>query len=520
MNSEKENNHDNQGYRPKRRWDKLVFWVGGISATVWFLLRVIPKPSRATYPCMQAAAPIMSSFVIYLLTLVGTMTALRKARQHFRKAKYSYAALFLVLAIASFLMFTSNNTERIYAQVRNFIMLESNAPVGVGHGIYPGRVVWVFDPKVATWDGTNKYWWEDKSTSHKEVNRMFTEVLFSVSGQKSEAKAWDALFKSFNKIKNRGANGYRPTEKIAIKINQNNTTSHSDTTGLNGSPQLVYSMLHSLVKEAGVPQKNITIFDASRFITDCIFNKCHKDFPEVVFVDNSGGDGRTKSTYVDNVIPYSIDNGKLATGLAKCAVEADYLINVALLKGHRGQGVTLCGKNFYGVTSIDANYRKNSHDNFNQDRQGKDKYMTFTDFLGHKDMGGKTMLYMIDGLYAARSQDGPPLLKDKWTSAPFNGGWCCSLFASQDGVAVDAVGIDFLRSQWPDLRDMAYCEKYLVEAALANNPPSKTFYDPERNGTGLQSLGVVEHWNNDTERKYSRNLGKNCGIELVSRFLK
>jgi hypothetical protein len=27
---------------------------------------------------------------------------------------------------------------------------------------------------------------------------------------------------------------------------------------------------------------------------------------------------------------------------------------------------------------------------------------------------------------------------------------------------------------------------------------------------------VHEHWNNATDRKYSRNLGKNQGIELVS----
>lgn len=99
--------------------------------------------------------------------------------------------------------------------------------------------------------------------------------------------------------------------------------------------------------------------------------------------------------------------------------------------------------------------------------------------------------------------------------APFNNRWCSSLFASQDGVAVDAVGIDFLRSEWPDLADIAYTEKYLVEAALADNPPSKTLYDPERDGTRLKSLGVMEHWNNATDKKYSRNLGKNYGIELI-----
>jgi hypothetical protein len=392
----------------------------------------------------------------------------------------------------------------------------SNSPIGVEHGLFPGRVVWVFDPKAATWDGTNKFWWDEKSTSQTEAGKMLDNILKTLSGKDTQAKAWDALFKNFNQEKHNLKTGYTTNQKIAVKINQNNTTSHKDTTGLNGNPQLIYALLASLTKEAGVPQKNITIFDASRFIGDNIFVKCHKDFPEVNFVDNEGGDGRIKSTYVPNAIPYSVDNGKLATGIATCAVEADYLINLALLKGHIGQGVTLCGKNFYGATSIDRSWRKNAHDNFNQDPTGKDKYMTFTDFLGHKDLGGKTLLFMIDGFYGARSQDGPPLLKDKWKIAPFNGRWCSSLFASQDGVAVDAVGIDFLRAEWTDLADIAYAEKYLVEAALANNPPSKTLYDPERDGTRLKSLGVMEHWNNATEKKYSRNLGKNYGIELVS----
>jgi hypothetical protein len=494
---------------------KIIFITLGISSTVWFLIRVIPKPQRASYPCMRAAAPLMSTFVIWLITLSGSVLAFKKAKNHFRKARYIYAVSFFIIAAACSLLFMTNKTEVLNASIVDVNSVLSNSPIGVEHGIFPGRVVWVFDPKVATWDGTNKYWWDEKSTSQTEADKMLENVLKSLTGKGTEAMAWDALFKNFNKEKKKISSGYTINQKIAVKINQNNTTSHSDTTGLNGTPQLVYALIASLTKEAGVPQKNITIFDASRFITDNIYNKCHKDFPDIIFVDNEGGEGRVKSTYVDKAIPYSVDNGKLATGLATCAVEADYIINMALLKGHIGQGVTLCGKNFYGATSIDHNWRKNAHDNFNQDPQGKDKYMTFTDFLGHKDLGGKTILFMIDGFYGARSQDGPPLIKDKWRMAPFNNRWCSSLFASQDGVAVDAVGIDFLRSEWPDLADIAYTEKYLVEAALADNPPSKTFYDPERDGTRLKSLGVMEHWNNATDKKYSRNLGKNYGIELV-----
>ena len=494
---------------------KIVFITLGISSTIWFLIRVIPKPQRATYPCMRAAAPLMSSFVIWLISLSGSVFAFRKARNHFTKTRYVYASIFFSIAVVCTFIFMINKNEVISAGTVDTNSVLSNSPIGVGHGLFPGRVVWVFDPKVATWDGTNKYWWDEKSTSQTEASRMLENVLISLTGKGTEAKAWDALFINFNQEKKKISGGYANNQKIAVKINQNNTTRHADTTGLNATPQLVYALINSLTKEAGVPQKNITIFDASRFICDNIFNKCHKDFPEIVFIDNEGGEGRVKSTYVEKAIPYSVDNGKLATGLASCAVEADYIIDLALLKGHIGQGVTLCGKNFYGATSIDRNWRKNAHDNFNQDPQGKDKYMTFTDFLGHKDLGGKTILFMIDGFYGARSQDGPPLIKDKWRMAPFNNRWCSSLFASQDGVAVDAVGIDFLRAEWPDLSDIAYTEKYLVEAALADNPPSKTTYDPERDGTRLKSLGLLEHWNNAVEKKYSRNLGKNYGIELV-----
>jgi hypothetical protein len=73
---------------------------------------------------------------------------------------------------------------------------------------------------------------------------------------------------------------------------------------------------------------------------------------------------------------------------------------------------------------------------------------------------------------------------------------------------------DFLTSEWPDLPDIKNADNYLRESALANDPPSKAFYDPERDGIRCRSLGVHQHWNNGTEKKYSRNLGKTDGIEL------
>jgi hypothetical protein len=59
-------------------------------------------------------------------------------------------------------------------------------------------------------------------------------------------------------------------------------------------------------------------------------------------------------------------------------------------------------------------------------------------------------------------------------------------------------------------------DNYLHEAALANDPCSGTFYDPEADGNSLASLGVHEHWNNPTDKQYSCNLGTGGGIELIS----
>jgi hypothetical protein len=59
---------------------------------------------------------------------------------------------------------------------------------------------------------------------------------------------------------------------------------------------------------------------------------------------------------------------------------------------------------------------------------------------------------------------------------------------------------------------MRNADNYLHEAALADHPPSGVRYAPD--GVPLKSLGVHEHWNNEVDREYSRNLGRDEGIEL------
>ncbi|MCD8092911.1 MAG: DUF362 domain-containing protein [Bacteroides sp.] len=388
-----------------------------------------------------------------------------------------------------------------------------NQPVGTARGIFPGRVTWSHAPGAARWDEGDSFWFDDRFNNQEDCNWLIAQTLRSLTGTKNPKAAWKTLFKYYNSNHGKGKAGYVPNEKIAIKINNNNTYAHDDCKEINTSPQMLLALLKSLVYDAGVPQEAITVAEPSRFITNYLFEKCHNAFPNVRFVDNHGGDGRIKSDYVADAMVYSRDNGPVARGIATAFTEADYVINMALLKGHVGQGVTLCGKNWYGTMSIHADWRKNFHNNFNQSADGTPKYITFVDFMGHKDLGGKGLLWLIDGLYGCKKVDGAP--SPKWNMEPFNGDWPCSLFGSLDPVAIDMVGNDFLINQFPDMPDVNYSDMYLMEAAQADHAPSGIRYDPEGDGTTLPSLGVAEHWNNPKDKQYSRNLGTGKGIELI-----
>ncbi len=382
------------------------------------------------------------------------------------------------------------------------LFVAPNSPIGTGRGIHPGRVAWIHSPGVAKWDGRTGLWVEDRWNDQAKADGMVREAVVQLTGEPTPKKAWKALFKHFNKNHGRGNRGYKKGEMIAVKLNLNNAITHHDTIELNSSPFVTLALVRSMVRDGGVRQEDIVLCEPSRAITDSIYDKVHREFPKVVFIDNIGGDGRQKCEYYPEQIVYSVDNGKMARGLAKCIVDADYLINSALLKTHSGPGVTLTTKNWYGATDINLLWRQNAHNNISQDkRHGKPSYKTFVDWMSHRDMGQKALLYLIDGTYGSRDVNGPPA--PKWQKEPFDGDWACSIIVSQDEVACDAVGMDILIGEWPEFGSLNYCDEYLREAASIPHAPSGTVY--KQDGKPLQeSLGLFEHWNNPKERKYTK----------------
>ena len=127
---------------------------------------------------------------------------------------------------------------------------------------------------------------------------------------------------------------------------------------------------------------------------------------------------------------------------------------------------------------------------------------------------------MLDAIICAPSEGAAISGENsRWRQAPFDGGYTSSIFVSQDPVAIDSVGADFLINE-PVLMEYNNAvkdisnENYLHEAGLAANPPSGIPYADSK-GRRISNLGVHEHWNNSSEKLYSRNLGKKEGIELI-----
>jgi len=504
---------------PNRKYPWLIwlFPVAGLLSLLWFLIRVLPKPSRATYPCQRVAAPLAGSFVIWITGLIGSTLAYRKAKQTLRQSRYVVAGICIAVSVMA-VWWSFNVTGESPAEAAFTSTDPPNNPIGVAKGIHPGRVVWVHDPAATSWDESAGDWWDDDNTDQNVVDYMVSKTVQELTGEPNDASAWDALFRHFNQTKGLGDIGYQRGEKIVIKINMNQDNGSTWRRGQGmPSPHVIYSVLNQLINVVGVSGSAITIYDASRYIGDPIYDKVRSNsspnFQSIRFVASSTRNGRIAAAY-DSSNPLHTKAG--TAYFPQCVTSAKYLINMALLRPHSLYGVTLSAKNHFGSTYFPSGggWTPSPLHNYGGRTKSMDTYNCLVNLNGHRHLAGKTLLYMIDGLYGARNQSNNVL---KYVS--FGDDWCSSIFASQDPVAIDSVGLDFLRYEDglnPNMVDVTgNPDNYMHEAALADNPPSGTVYDPEGDGTPLASLGVHEHWNNPTDKQYSRNLGTGNGIELV-----
>jgi hypothetical protein len=476
------------------------------------------------------AFPLASGFIIWLLGLAGSVGALRKAKRYRTQARYMLYVVFIAVSIGFMWLTLSTSSDKMTLAAGH----TTNDPIGIARGVYPGRVVWIHDPNATDWEGyySSEHWYDDNHTDQAVVDKMISRAIRGLSGEGTDAAAWDAIFRNFNIRRGKGDVGYAAGEKIAIKINNTmcynaNTSTFeqrsSNKNRIDNSPQMTISLLDQLVNIVGVDQTDITIGDPGRIFPNFYYDIVHPMFPDVCYMAVYGGHGRTESTFSDVKFYWSTPaaNGKRQDYVPRSFAEADYMINFAILKSHDSGGITVCGKNHYGSLLRNPNGTLggrqydyyNMHNSLPVNRRGMGHYRALVDLMGHPELGGKTVLYLVDGLFAGQNWDSRPV---KWNMAPFYGDWPSSLFVSQDPVAIDSVCCDFLQAEWNNYPHYDGADDYLHEAALADNPPSGTFYNPNKDRIGLASLGTHEHWNDSLLKQYSRNLGTGEGIELTS----
>ncbi len=407
----------------------------------------------------------------------------------------------------------------------------ANQPMGAGIGIHPGRVVLLRDSSATTWDSSTGQWWDDANTNQKAVHELTSALLLSLTASKNEQQAWDALFRNFNESHNQGRAGYRPGERIAIKVNCNQDRSSQWGAASNAStrrvpnglpsPHAIAALVTSLIEFAGVRGEDILVYDStgSRTIGSPIYSKIRSNsarpYQAVQFL--AGADynlGGRLAPEPDLQNPIRFANKELPPAyIARQVTEAKYMINMALLRPHGMAGVTLTAKNHFGSVYFPEGggwLPRTLHSSVLRS-QPMGAYNALADLIAHRHLGGKTMLYLLDGLYTAEHNEGSVF---QWTS--LNDQWAASMLISQDPIAIDSVALDLLSSEPRATQVRGSADNYLHEAALVSKPPSGSAYNPDGKRTAA-SLGVHEHWNNATERKYSRNLGAKEGIELVTR---
>ncbi|HLP16912.1 MAG TPA: FlgD immunoglobulin-like domain containing protein [Bacteroidota bacterium] len=552
---------------------KLLMPIVGLAAMIWILIRVIPKPSRLSYPCMRTAMPLASGFIGYLAMVGISAIAFFRSKRPLYYYPVFFLGAFLICSVSGFVLYENGFLYKEIVLTSDAVVT-ANEPIGVAQGMpgKEGRVVWVHNSTAVNQkcspDSLNHAWWMAENNNQAVIDTMISAAIDSLTGQQSDSAAWKAIFQYHNQKRGKGAVNYTPGEKIFIKINEcsgwggnfNSTTLQKVNGNWYGmsetTPAIVLSVLHQLVDVVHVAQSDIYVGDPIRNIYKEWYDQWHPKYPNVHYVgrDNYTRLGReqlTPSASAAAKIHYS-DRGKVLRAnvmypggnfgkdpiwydsLYTIFETAEYMLNIPQLKGHMRAGMTLFAKNHFGSQSRgDAGHLHNGLpcptqlDYGDTSRAGYGLYRVQVDLMTQSLLRKKNLFFLLDALWGTDFEQDKPL---RWKMAPFNNGYSASVFASFDNVAIESVGYDFLRSEFTvgnitatKLNNGKYAfvqvrgvDDYLHQAADSTLWPAGVKYDPDSSGVHIYSLGVHEHWNNATDKKYSRNLGTGTGIQLIA----
>ncbi len=331
------------------------------------------------------------------------------------------------------------------------------SPMGMP-GLFPGRVVEVFDPEAIA----------DHRVSQPVVRHMLERGMLELTGENSVQAAW--------------ARFLTPADVVGIKFNP------SGVPACCTSPELIREIIRS-VELAGVLRRNIVLYD--RFDFQIGVGGYRKLLPAGIRIvglesvyDRTGRnlEGYDRNVYWEARLFDESETRSYMAGVVSQQVTK--IINLPTLKDHSAAGVTGCLKNLsYGSFN-------------NMGRTHKPPY-AFTDPLigmmcAMEPLRSKAVLHIMDGM--KQVWHGGPL-----TQVPEFIAETKTLYLGTDPVAVDVMELESIEAKRrqegvPSLWDCPPESLTLKEKEYYHDPRKNLFYrQPEHiAAAGKLGLGVSD----------------------------
>lgn len=295
---------------------------------------------------------------------------------------------------------------------------------------------------------------------------MVQAGLIMLTGQSSPGGIWGQLFGNVN------PNGYTPGQRIAIKVNFNNSSRNGNSCSTHNNvidalPQPILALISSMVS-AGVQASDIIIYDASaregRLIPYYFRNPITSAYSGVNFVGKDDC-GATEVSYgVDPSLTVTFPGTSIENRLMPDLLYyTTYLINVPILKAHSGIPMSLGFKNHMGsINYVTDSGSDDLHQYFDPAGNYYSQYYNpMVTVYQHSHIAPKTMLTMGDCLFGAFGVT--ESARNSWSV--FGDQAANSLFFARDPVSIDCVMADVLRAEGVVSTSRAYDYLFCAQEA-------------------------------------------------------
>lgn len=299
------------------------------------------------------------------------------------------------------------------------------------------RVVHVHGEGATAWDFGDDYYGE--FVDQDVVNAMVDEGVTALTGTPSAAEAWETLVPN-----------YSPGKAIAIKVNFNNNWDCQPThVNLNNAIHPINAIVRGLKRaHQDFEEEDVWVYEAcqcwnnreisGRFVNGCLY-------PGVRFFDYSCSESSTyNNTEADALVDWNNPQGisdPPTTRITDVLVDADYLINIPIMKRHWAAGITGALKNHYGSIADAWGLHDWTYPTGNN--YGGDDWNPIVDLNLNTHIADKTVLILMDGLYGNHACNNSKA--EPWET--FDDGPPNSLLFAFDPVAIDSVMADILDAE-------------------------------------------------------------------------